>query len=105
VKTQETFLTAQESVAGDLLKDPEVGKNYSIALLAQAIRDMAAACEERRYYKAEKLLTTAIDKTNRRYPHLEDADIARTLAMAKKYQDELRKHNHEWETASDRGGR
>ena len=105
MKTQETFLTAQESVAGDLLKDPEVGKNYSIALLAQAIRDMAAACEERRYYKAEKLLTTAIDKTNRRYPHLEDADIARTLAMAKKYQDELRKHNHEWETASDRGGR
>jgi Ca-activated chloride channel homolog len=102
VKTQETFLSAQEGPAGDLLKDPEVGKNYSIALLAQAIRDMAAACEEQRYQKAEKLVTTAIDKTNRRYPHLEDADIARTLAMAKKYQDELKKYNRQWEAASDR---
>src|SRR5262249_8856198 len=76
VKTQETLLTAQEGPAGALLKDPEVGKNYSIALLAQAIRDMAAACESQRYQKAENLITAAIDKTNRRYPHLEDADIA-----------------------------
>jgi len=102
VKTQETFLTAREGPAGDLLKDPEVGKNYSIALLAQAIRDMAAACESQRYQKAESLITAAIDKTNRRYPHLEDADIARTLAMAKKYRDGLRKYNRQWDAASDR---
>jgi Ca-activated chloride channel homolog len=102
VKTQETFLTVKDGRPGDLLKDPEVGKNYSIALLAQAIRDMAAACEARRYHDAEKMITTAIDKTNRRYPHLEETDIARTLAMAKKYQDELRKYNRQWDAAGDR---
>jgi hypothetical protein len=45
VKIQESYLTAKDGPPGDMLKDPEVGKNYSIALLAQAIRDMAAACE------------------------------------------------------------
>ncbi len=102
VKTQQALLTVKERSTGDLLKDPEVGKNYSIALLAQAIRDMAAAYEDQRYQKAESLITTAIDKTNRRYPHLDDSDIARTLVMAKKYQDELRKYNRQWEAASDR---
>jgi len=102
VKTEEAFLTVKDGRPGDMLKDPEVGKNYSIALLAQAIRDMAAACESQRYQKAESLITAAIDKTNRRYPHLEDADIARTLAMAKKYQDGLRKYNRQWDAASDR---
>src|SRR5262245_30289837 len=102
VKTQESFLTVTDGRTGDLLKDPEVGKNYSIALLAQAIRDMAVACEARRYQEAEKLISDAIARTNRRYPNLDETDIARTLAMAKKYQDELRKYNRQWDAAGDR---
>ena len=102
VKTQESFLTVTDGRTGDLLKDPEVGKNYSIALLAQAIRDMAMACEARRYQEAEKLITDAIARTNRRYPNLDDTDISRTLTMAKKYQDELRKYNRQWDAAGDR---
>jgi len=102
VKTQESFLTVTDGRTGDLLKDPEVGKNYSIALLAQAIRDMAMACEARRYQEAEKLITDAIARTNRRYPNLDDTDISRTLTMAKKYQDELRKYYLQWDAASDR---
>jgi Ca-activated chloride channel homolog len=84
IKTQESFL--KNGPPGDLLKDPEVGKNYSIALLAQAIRDMAEACEARRFQEAENLLTAAIDRTYRRYPHLEDPDIRRTLSIAQRYQ-------------------
>ena len=102
VKTQEAFLTVKGGPPGDLLKDPEVGKNYSIALLAQAIREMAAACEARRYQEAERLITDAIVRTNRRYPHLEETDIARTLTMAKKYQEQLRKYNRQFDAASDR---
>jgi hypothetical protein len=102
VKTQESFLTVTGGRPGDQLKDPEVGKNYSIALLAQAIRDMAAACEARRYQEAEKVITDAIAGTNRRYPNLDEADIARTLTIAKKYQDELKKYNRQWEAASER---
>ena len=85
-----------------MLKDPEVGKNYSIAQLAQAIRDMATACEARRYQEAENLLASAIDKTYQRYPHLEDADITRTLTMAQNYRSQIRKYNQQRDASSDR---
>ena len=81
--------------AGDLLRDPEVGKNYTIAQLAQAIRDMAVAVEAQRYKDAEHLLNAAIAKTYQRYPHLEDEDISRTLLIAQKYQELVRKYNQE----------
>lgn len=102
VKTQETFLAAPNSPPGDLLKDPEVAKNYSIALLAQAIRDMAEACEARRFQEAENLLTDAIDRTYRRYPNLEDRDITRMLTIAKRYQDNLRQFFQQWTPSGDR---
>ncbi len=81
--------------AGDMLRDPEVGKNFTIALLAQAIRDMAVAVEAKRYKDAEHLLNAAIAKTYQRYPHLEDEDISRTLLIAQKYQELVRKYNQE----------
>jgi Ca-activated chloride channel homolog len=100
IKTQDSFL--KNGSPGDLLKDPEVGKNFSIALLAQAIRDMAVACEARRFHEAESMLTAAIDRTYRFYPHLEDPDIKRTLSIAQKYQDNLRKYNRQGDAWSDR---
>ena len=102
VKIQESYLMAKDGPPGDMLKDPEVGKNYSIAQLAQAIRDMAAACEARRYQEAENLLASVIEKTYRRYPHMEDADIARTLTMAQKYRSQLKKYNRQWDEPGDR---
>jgi hypothetical protein len=102
VKIQESYLTTKDGPPGDMLKDPEVGKNYGIAQLAQAIRDMAAACEARRYVEAENLLAAAIDKTCQRYPHLEDADIARTLTIAQKYRGRLKKYNQQWDTLIDK---
>jgi Mg-chelatase subunit ChlD len=95
VKTQETFITVRDGQAVDMLKDNEVAKNYSIALLAQAIRDMAAASEARRFEEAENLLTAAVAKTYQRYPHLQDEDIKRTLMIAQKYQDVVRKYNQQ----------
>jgi Ca-activated chloride channel homolog len=101
-KTQESFLMVKNGTRGDMLKDPEVGKNYSIALLAQAIRDMAVACEAHRFHEAEALLTDAIDRTYQYYPHLEDPDIRRTLSIAQKYQDNLKKYNRQGDVWSDR---
>ncbi|HEU0173229.1 MAG TPA: VWA domain-containing protein [Blastocatellia bacterium] len=102
IKIQEALLTVTNGRLGDMLKDPEVGKNYSIAQLAQAIRDMAAACEERRYQEAENLLAAAIDRTYQRYPHLEDADITRTLTIAQNYRNQIRKYKRQWDAQSDR---
>ncbi len=81
--------------AGDMLRDTEVGKNYTIALLAQAIRDMAAEVEAKQYKEAESLITAGVARTYRRYPHLEDEDIKRTLLIAQKYQELVRKYNQE----------
>ncbi|MBV8857251.1 MAG: VWA domain-containing protein [Acidobacteria bacterium] len=80
---------------GDLLRDPEVGKNFTIAQLAQAIHDMAQAVEAKRYKDAEGILNAAVAKTYQRYPHLEDEDISRTLLIAQKYQELVRKYNQE----------
>jgi hypothetical protein len=102
VKTEESFLTVKDGRPGDMLKDPEVGKNYSIALLAQAIRDMARAYEAQRFQEAENLIATAIVKTYQRYPHLEETDIMRTLSIAQKYQNELRKYTQQWGARGDR---
>jgi Ca-activated chloride channel homolog len=102
IKTQQSYLTVRRGSSDDLLRDPEVGKNYSIAMLAQAIRDMAEACEERRFQEAENLLTAVIDKTYSRYPNLEDLDIKRTLSIAERYQENLKKYNHQRDAWSDR---
>ncbi|MBC7932724.1 MAG: VWA domain-containing protein, partial [Rubrivivax sp.] len=91
--TQVESLTLKGSAAGDMLSDEEVGKNYTIALLAQSIRDMAAAWESQRYREAEDALTAAIAKTYRRYPALEDKDIERTLMTVQKYQEVVKKIN------------
>ncbi|MCA1615096.1 MAG: hypothetical protein LC795_18385 [Acidobacteria bacterium] len=56
---------------------------------------MAAEVEAQRYREAERLLDTAVATTNRRYPHLEDEDITRTLRIAQKYQESLRKYSQE----------
>jgi Ca-activated chloride channel homolog len=101
-KTQESFLTVRSGSSGDFLKDSEVGKNYNIALLAQAIRDMAAACEVHHYKEAEQLLSAAILQTCQRYPHMEDKDIKRTLLIARKYQDTLKKYNQRRDSKDDR---
>ena len=93
--SEDTSLTLKEGSAGDMLRDPEVGKNYTIAQLAQAIRDMAAAVEARRYKDAEHLLNAAVARTYQRYPNLEDEDISRTLNIAQKYQEMVRKYNQE----------
>lgn len=95
VKTEESSLTIRNGPPAEMLKDYEVGKNFTIAQLAQAIRDMAVACEAQRYQDAEKLLTAAIARTYQRYPNLEDDDILRTLLVAQKYQEVLRKNNQQ----------
>jgi hypothetical protein len=56
---------------------------------------MAAECESHRYREAERLLTAAIARTYQRYPNLEDEDISRTLFIAQKYQEVVKKYNQE----------
>jgi Ca-activated chloride channel family protein len=104
VKNETAFLTIKEegAAAADMLRDGEVAKNYSIALLAQAIHDMAVAVEAGRLKDAENLLTAAIATTYQRYPNADDEDITRTRMVAQKYQEVLRKQNQQRDSKSDR---
>jgi Ca-activated chloride channel family protein len=92
-RSETVYLTVTPRAREEMLVDSEVAKNYTIAQLAQAIRDMAVACEARRYQDAERLLSAAIAVTYRRYPNAEDEDISRTLMVAQKYQAVLKKQN------------
>jgi len=89
-QTKASSIALREGASSDGLKDNEVRKNYTIALLAQAIREMAVAWEMRHYGEAESLLNSAIARTHRSYPNLEDEDIARTLGIAEKYRKSIR---------------
>ena len=97
-KTVETAQSSTIKLSESAQKDSSVTKNFSIALLAQAIHDMALACESERFREAEHVLNTAIEETSRRYPNLEDEDIKRTLLIAKKYQGIIQKENAVHET-------
>jgi hypothetical protein len=108
VNTEESYLTVNPGLADDVWpagnsqKDPEVGKNYSIALLAQAIHDMAALCEGRRFREAESQLASAITTAYRQYPHREDEDISRVLTIAQKYQARLKTYNKQFDPVNDK---
>ncbi|HEX8846459.1 MAG TPA: VWA domain-containing protein [Pyrinomonadaceae bacterium] len=99
---QDSFITVRSGPAGDMLEDNEVAKNYTIAQLAQAIRDMALAYETQHFREAEKVLSAAIARTYQRYPNLEDEDLTRTLSVAEKYQQVLRRQNRRRDPGEDR---
>jgi hypothetical protein len=100
-KAQQATIALTKGPQPETFEDTSVAKNYTIALLAQSIHDMAAAAEAKRYREAEGYLNSAIAKTSRTYPNLDDADIRRTLSMAQKYQEALRRENGNIERDGD----
>ncbi len=86
-----------------LLLDTEVRKNYTIALLAQSIKDMAVAWEAKDTQRAETIIKTAVSNARETYPNGEDEDIKYNLNIAEKYQAGLHKYNQSRrEAGSDR---
>lgn len=95
VKEDEVFLTVGNTSSTDMLKDQEVRKNFTVAVLAQAIYDMAQAWENKNYQKAEVIASAALARAFERYPNLEDKDILYTLNILQRYQESVRKYNHQ----------
>lgn len=74
-------------------EDSSVAKNFAIAILAQAMKDMSMSCAANNFTQAGKILSAAISRTERQYPDLSDPDITRTLETARKYDEVLRAEN------------
>jgi Mg-chelatase subunit ChlD len=86
-----------------MLVDTEVRKNYTIALLAQAIKDMSVAWEGKQYVRAESIISAAVAGAHETYPNLDDPDIKYNLNIAENYQSGLRRYNQSRQgAASDR---
>lgn len=71
------------------LEDHEVRKNYTIAVMAEAMHDMAVACQRKRFRRARRSLDHALSFVDESYPEAEDRDIARTRAMMVDYRRTL----------------
>lgn len=100
VKEDEVYVSVNNNASAELLKDQEVRKNFTVAALAQAIYDMAAAWENKNYQKAEVIASAALARAYERYPNLEDKDILYTLNILQKYQEAIRKHNQQQRNAA-----
>lgn len=95
VNEQETFMTVSNSSSVEMLKDQEVRKNFTVAVMAQAIYDMAVAWENKNFQKAEIIASAALSRAFERYPNLEDKDILYTLNILQKYQDTVSRYNRQ----------
>ena len=76
-----------ESAPG--VTDHEVRKNFTIAVMARALRRMAQAAEGSRFGEADRYLRAALDYANRQYPATNDADLVNVRRMLEKYQKVL----------------
>lgn len=67
------------------LSDQSVRRNVSIAVLADAIKNMAILWEQRKYDEAEALVRERIEQVNSRYPMALDEEVRRVRDIALDY--------------------
>jgi len=73
----------------DPLADAEVRKNYTIAQVAQGLKNMAIQCERGDYQRALAEIDGKLAIVHQRYPRQEDRDIQRVVDIARKYSERL----------------
>lgn len=74
----------------ELLADPEVKKNYTIAELAQSLLEMRESANQQNYRQAENILNYSVAATYQRFPNMEDNDIRYILNIVENYQRDLK---------------
>lgn len=94
-ETQTVTLHPAGRKYAELLADPEVKKNYTIAELAQSLYDMREAAKRSNYRQAENFINASISETHRRFPNMEDKDIRYILNIVEDYQRDLRAFNRQ----------
>lgn len=77
----------------ELLADPEVKKNYTIAELAQSLFDMTNLAKSQNYRQAENVLNYSVAATYQRFPNMEDKDVKYILNIIENYQRDLKAVN------------
>ncbi len=83
--TKTITITKQSNKKSDNLLDNEVRKNYSIAIMAQSLKDMAYYNEWGKEEEAKKVINDCKKEVEKNFPKTKDADILRVLQMVEKY--------------------
>lgn len=88
------FCRARETVqfvegGRDLLRDPEVRKNYTIAVLAEGLHEMSRQAACRRWADADDALQRALRFSRRQFASDDDADVVRVREMAEAHRKTL----------------
>ncbi len=76
----------------ELLRDPEVRKNYTIAVLAEGMHEMAVLSTARRWAAADRALQNALRFSRAQFGSDDDVDVARVRAMAEAYSTTLSRY-------------
>ncbi|MCA8954258.1 MAG: VWA domain-containing protein [Planctomycetes bacterium] len=74
----------------ELLRDPEVRKNYTIAVLAEGMHEMAEQAAARRWAAADHALQSALAFARRQFESDDDVDVERVRLMARQYSQTLK---------------
>lgn len=92
-ETQTVSLQPAERKSVELLADPEVKKNYTIAELAKSLFEMTEAARRNNYRQAENIVNDSVAQTYRRFPNMEDKDVKYILNIVENYQRNLKAVN------------
>lgn len=92
-EVQEVRLVPAESYECDPLADVEVKKNYTIAELADSLKDMAELARRGDYARAQSALDASVATAYRRFPNMEDTDLKFILDIVEGYRRDLKVYN------------
>lgn len=88
-KSERAFVKLTDKHLANFLIDNEVKKNFTIANLAQAIKDTIVSYEQGNYQEASYTANSSIKTAYNRYPSMKDKDVAYILGILKDYQQKL----------------
>lgn len=102
-ESEQAFIQVTETSNVNALMDEEVKKNFTIACLSQALKDMVAAYELHNRQLASHIANSTINQVYSSYPTMSDKDISYILNIIQDYQEKLGLGNVERNTSY--GGR
>lgn len=94
-ETQVINLHPSQQSFNNLLVDPEVKKNFTIAELAQSLYDMREAVKRGSYNEGQAILDGTVGAMHQRYPSMEDKDIQFVAEIVEGFERDLAAYNRQ----------
>jgi len=113
IKTKLSYLSSSSSKTKEKIKkmtlehrgsynvdNNEIVKNYHIANMAMAMKEMAKKASNKDYETAENILSTSLKEVEKKFPYVKDKDIIRIKKILLKNQCKLKEYITAYNTIS-----